>query len=62
MFEASRKMIEEQLNNPNLTWTDEDKIIFRGIAAYTELIQDNMEKSYDEVINPGRQEEEPYGN
>ena len=58
MYYSTRKMIEKQMANPNLSWTDADKAMFQGIADYTETIQPLAEEDYLEATNPGGQLQE----
>lgn len=55
MYYSTRTMIEKQLANPNLSWSDADKALFQGIADYTETIQPLAEEDYLEATNPGGQ-------
>ena len=58
MYYSTRKMIEKQLANPNLSWSDAEKAMFQGISDYTETIQPLAEEDYLEATNPGGQLQE----
>ena len=66
MYEATRKMIAKFLANPNLDWSEADQEMLQGISDYTGTVTDDMELSYDQVVNPGLQPkeepDEPEGN
>ena len=54
MYELMRDWIQKNLDNPKVTWTDEQRAMLQGQIEYTKLLGDEFENTSEKMYNPGR--------
>ena len=54
MYELMRDWIQKNLDNPNVTWTDEQRAMLEAQIEYTKNLGDEFENVSTGMTNPGR--------
>jgi len=59
MYELTNKFIQQELDDPDIDWTDRQREMFTGMMGYLENVEADFEAGIDGLYNPGLQPEVP---
>lgn len=54
MYELTCKFIQQELDDPDIPWTDRQREMLEGMAEYLTHVQDDLEAAIDKSMNPGK--------
>lgn len=54
MYELTRKFIQQELDDPDIPWTDRQREMLEGMSAYLGNVQGDLEVAIDKSYNPGK--------
>ena len=54
MYELMREWMQKNLDNPRVTWNDEQRAMIEGQIEYTKNLSNEFENVSEKMYNPGR--------
>ena len=54
MYELTNKFIQQELDDPDIPWTDRQREMFTGMMEYLTHVQADFEAGIDKSMNPGK--------
>ena len=54
MYELTQKFIQQELDDPDIPWTDRQREMLEGMSAYLGNVQSDLEAGIDKSMNPGK--------
>lgn len=54
MYELTRKFIQQELDDPDIPWTDRQREMLEGMSSYLGNVQTDLEAGIDKSMNPGK--------